>query len=94
MPVAAPRPIAPPTFEYDYDSSGDVLYVVWGNDPTVGGVEVGGNAIVRLTADGRPGGLTVYDVRRAFEFDPTQDIAKQVSAIAVSLLSSYSTHRQ
>lgn len=89
MVVAAPRSEAPPTFQFDYDSAMDVLYVQWGNEPAVVGDEFAPNAIVRLTTSGRPAGVTVYDVRRVFRFDPLGDLATQASAIAVAVLSSY-----
>ncbi len=90
MPVAPARqPEAPPAFCFDYDSHGDVLYIAWGGEPAVCGEDIGPNSIVRFTRDGRPAGVTVYDVNRTFGFNPAMDPARQAAAIAMAVLSSY-----
>ena len=89
MPSPTAEPTAPPELKSDYDSHADVLYVSWGNEPGVCGDEVLPNRVVRLTRAGEPAGVTVYDVRRVYKFDPDQDVPAQASAIALAVLSSY-----
>lgn len=85
MPVLDPL-----RFESAYDPAADVLYIVWGDDPTTHGVEVQPGVIMRLTDQDQFEGLTVYDVTRYFPFDPHGDVERQAGAIVGRYLSTLS----
>jgi uncharacterized protein YuzE len=78
-----------PALRYHYNGNDDVLYVSWSPESTTHGQEFGSNVILRLNDQRRVLGVTVYDVRRRFDFNPQADLLPQVSALAASILSDY-----
>jgi len=72
-----------------YDQGADTLYISWGSSNH--GVEVRPSTILRFSRDESLVGVTIYDVTRAFDFDPRRDAREQAAPILARVLTRVAT---
>ena len=80
---------APPTLRFKYDQDDDVLYVAWGDAPSVYSFQLDAYRVVRLDGDDRPTGITVLGARQRYRIDPSKNLLEQVSGLTARLLSDF-----